>query len=209
MSKIKICGITNFDDALNAANLGANFIGLSFIKQSQKKVSEKTAADIVSKLPPFVSAAGVFENEEKANIDKIVKKIALKAVQFNGSETPEICENYKNAGLKVFKFQKLQTDDDLSQIETFIGKADYFIVDITLRAEDGTITNNLEIAQKAINLGISCFISGAIGIENIKEALNKVNPFGFDFDSEIERLPKRKDYDKMSKAVKLASGLKI
>ena len=209
MSKIKICGITKFEDALNAANLGANFIGFCFIKESQKKVSEKAAADIVSKMPPFVSAVAVFENEEKKDIDKTLKKTAMKGIQFNGSENPQICENYKKEGLKVFKFQKLQSDADLSQIEIFIGRVDYFILDITSHSEEGAQVNNFEIAKKAIDLGISCFISGSIGIENIKETLNKLNPFGFDFDSEIERLPKRKDYDKMSKAIKLAHGLKI
>ncbi|MDR3112886.1 MAG: hypothetical protein LBU09_00740, partial [Endomicrobium sp.] len=72
MAKVKISGITNYDDALNATNLGADFLGFCFIKDCAAKISDKLASDIISKLPPFVSAVGVFLDEEEKNIAKII-----------------------------------------------------------------------------------------------------------------------------------------
>ena len=91
MIKVKICGITNNQDALWAANLGADFIGLNFYPQSPRKVSAKNAKDIVSGVPPFVGVVGIFVDEPLASIAKSVKTIPLKVVQLHGSETPEDC----------------------------------------------------------------------------------------------------------------------
>jgi Phosphoribosylanthranilate isomerase len=91
MVKVKICGVTNFDDALLVANLGAEYLGLNFWKDSPRKVSLKMAKDITAKMPPFVSTVGVFVDEPIEEMAKIVKKAGLKAVQLHGSETPDYC----------------------------------------------------------------------------------------------------------------------
>src|SRR5262245_42013599 len=88
MVKIKICGITNTQDALWAANLGADYVGLNFYPPSPRKVSSKNAKDIVSKLPPFVTAVGVFVDADVAEMLKLIKSTPLKAVQLHGTESP-------------------------------------------------------------------------------------------------------------------------
>ncbi|MDD2524166.1 MAG: hypothetical protein PHT81_04910, partial [Endomicrobiaceae bacterium] len=74
MLKVKICGITNYDDALSATNLGADYIGFQLIKESPKKVSDKMLKEVNEKLPPFVLAVGVFSDQDHKTITKIVKK---------------------------------------------------------------------------------------------------------------------------------------
>ncbi|MDR2860595.1 MAG: phosphoribosylanthranilate isomerase [Elusimicrobiota bacterium] len=209
MAKIKICGLANYNDSLDATNLGADFLGFHFIKESPKKVSDKMVKDIVSKLPPFVIAVGVFENEDKKTIDKTLKKTDLKAVQLNGVESAEFCGAFKNEGIKVFKFFKLDEDESwILRLQDYVGKVDYLVLDISF-GQGEEIKHNFDLAQKAANVGIPFFISGKIGESGIKSALEKVIPFGFDIDSDIERLPKRKDYEKMLRVIKLAHGLKI
>jgi len=91
MPKVKICGITNAQDALWAANLGADFIGLNFCRQSPRKVSVKHAKRLVAALPPFVTAVGIFVDEPFESLAKIVNSVPLKMVQLHGDETTEYC----------------------------------------------------------------------------------------------------------------------
>lgn len=208
MAKVKICGLANYNDALDATNLGTDFLGFHFIKESPKKVSEKLVIDIISKLPPFVTPVGIFANEEQKVISKIVKKCGLTSVQFNGEESPEFCKDAKgNFGVKVFKYFKLKNEEDISNLTSYVGNVDYFVLDITY--DDGeNVKYNYDLASKAGNLNVPFFISGIIMPEDIKEILDEVAPFGIEGDSVIERLPKRKDYDKMSTFIKYAHGLK-
>src|SRR5687768_6274101 len=99
MIKVKICGITNNQDALWAANLGADFIGLNFYAQSPRKISGKNAKDIVAGLPPFVQSAGVFVDEPIESVAKLVKSVPLKMVQLHGSETPDYCTQVRALGV--------------------------------------------------------------------------------------------------------------
>src|SRR5262249_31293870 len=103
MIKIKICGVTNLQDALWAVNLGTDYIGLNFYPESPRKVSPKNAKDIVAKLPPFVVPVGIFVNEDVAAILKLIKLVPLKAVQLHGQETPEMCRELKATGVQVIK----------------------------------------------------------------------------------------------------------
>src|SRR6266849_2525617 len=100
MPKVKICGITNAQDALWAANLGADFIGLNFSSQSPRKVSVKHAKELAAQIPPFVAVVGVFVDEPLESIAKIIKNVPLKMVQLHGTETPDYCAQVKALGVK-------------------------------------------------------------------------------------------------------------
>ncbi|AKL97804.1 phosphoribosylanthranilate isomerase [Endomicrobium proavitum] len=208
MAKVKICGLANYNDSLDATNLGADFLGFHFIKESPKKVSEKMVIDIVSKLPPFVIPVGVFADADQKLIEKTIKKCGLKNVQFNGIEAPEFCAAAKAAlGVKVFKFFKLENESDAEKLSLYAGNVDYFVLDVSY-LDGETVKHNFELAAKAVNLNVPVFVSGRITPEEVKEALEKVAPYGVDADGGIERLPKRKDYDKMNNLIRYAHGLK-
>jgi phosphoribosylanthranilate isomerase len=200
--------LANYKDALDATNLGADFLGFHFIKESPKKVSEKMVKGIIAKLPPFVVPIGLFADEEKVIIDKTLKKTGLKNVEFCSKESPEFCESFKNEGIKVLKFFKVESEQDLKDIELFIGRIDYLVID-AFSLKDDQIKPNMELILKIADFGIPFFVAGKNSFDDAKEILNKIMPFAIDFDTEIERLPKRKDYDKMSKAIQLVHGLKL
>ena len=98
MAKVKICGITNAQDALWAANLGVDFLGLNFYSQSPRKVSVKHAKELLAQIPPFIKSVGLFVDEPLESLQKTVKATGLKWVQLHGSETPEYAKQVK-AGL--------------------------------------------------------------------------------------------------------------
>jgi len=208
MSKVKISGITNYDDALDATNLGADFLEFCFIKDSSKKVSDKLASEIVSKLPPFVCAVGVFANEEEKIIAKIIKKCSLKNVQLNGNESPEFCQNLRSGcGVKVFKRFKIDDENSLLQLQAYAASVDFFVLDASY-SENEILKHKYELILKAAEYKVPIFISGGISVDDVKEAIEKAVPYGIDGGSELERLPKRKDYDKMNAFIRYGHGLK-
>jgi phosphoribosylanthranilate isomerase len=208
MPKVKICGLTNYNDALDAVNLGADFLGFHFIKGSPKKISEKLVSDIISKLPPFVFPVAVFCDEEEKNIVKIIKKLGVKYIQFNGNESPEICKSIREAqGVKIFKFFKINLESDVLTLAEFRDTADYFILDISC-GENENLKLNFPVTLKVKELKIPFFISGNIPLAAVPLAVKEISPDGFEADSSVERLQKRKDYAKMNAFIKAARGLK-
>src|SRR5690349_8815617 len=101
--KIKICGITNVDDALVAADAGADAIGLMFFKASPRNVSLDTAAQISKRLSPFVVRVGVFVNPEPDFVISAIMNCGLNLLQFHGEETPEFCQQFCMMSMKAFR----------------------------------------------------------------------------------------------------------
>ncbi|MDR0486321.1 MAG: hypothetical protein LBH29_06320 [Elusimicrobiota bacterium] len=216
MLKVKICGITNQKDATDCVNLGADFLGFHFSKNSAKKISVKLAADIISKFPPFASAVGVFADEEKENAVKIIKKCGLKFIQFSGAETADFCKEIKEGveGVKIFKTFSVKKEADgsypaIEEIKSFIGIADYFVLDLSYleidgQNETGALKNDFEIIPAIQGLGISYFIVCRTDIGGISEIAEKTAPFGLEADAILDRLPTRKEYEKVKSFIKTA-----
>src|SRR3982751_2067175 len=128
MIKIKICGITNTQDALWAVNLGTDYVGLNFYAQSPRKVSPANAKEIVSKMPPFVIPVGIFVDETVPAIAKLIKSVPLKAVQLHGSESAEVCRELKALGVQVIKVISLQGALNAEEWAPFKDVVDYFLI---------------------------------------------------------------------------------
>jgi phosphoribosylanthranilate isomerase len=209
MLKVKICGITNYDDALSATNLGADFIGFHLMKDSPKKVSDKMLKEVNEKLPPLVTAVGVFADQDHKTITRIVKKTDLKAVQFNGNEPPEFCKAVSVAlGVKVFKMMKFTGAASIIALQPFAGNVDFFVLDVSSQDEQGKEFFAFEAVKEVSKLGVPFFVAGNITCENVHDAMEKANPYGIEADTGIERLQRRKDFDKMSLFIKNAHGLR-
>ena len=116
MVKVKICGITNTDDALRACALGTDAIGFIFVKSSPRYISPVQASGIIAKLPPFVSSVGVFVNEQTGFIRKIVTDTGLSAVQLHGDEKPH---QYKELVIPVIKAFRVQKEFDIAGMKAF------------------------------------------------------------------------------------------
>jgi phosphoribosylanthranilate isomerase len=211
MVKVKICGVTNYDDALLVTNLGAEFIGFNFYRDSPRKVSVKMVKDVSAKLPPFVSAVGLFIDEDPAELAKTAKKCGLKMLQFHGAETPEYCKSAaEKTGLPVIKAFRMQDEGTIEQMKAYVDAVNYFLLDAYVPGEPGGTgeTFNWDLAVKAKELGKPVFLAGGLTPDNVYDAMQKVQPFAVDAASGVERLPRRKDYDKMNRFIRRARGLK-
>jgi len=208
--KIKICGVTNLQDALWAVNLGADYIGLNFYPQSPRKVSPKNAKDIVAKLPPFVVPVGVFVNASVPEISKLIKSVPLKAVQLHGEETPEVGAELKTLGVTVIKVISLSAPLNVADGAAYADCVDFFLIDNgTADVPGGTgQTFDWDWLQGADQLGKPWFLAGGLTPDNVGEAIKKAHPPAVDVCSGIERLPTRKDFEAMKKFVQTVRAAK-
>src|SRR5512139_1687784 len=101
--KVKICGITNYEDAAAAADMGADILGFNFYKESPRYIEPQKAVEIIDKLPAYVSIAGVFVNAPLEEIHKAINLCQLNWVQLHGDETPQFCSLLPSYNVKTIK----------------------------------------------------------------------------------------------------------
>lgn len=207
MAKVKICGVTNEEDATWAVNLGAQYVGLNFHKDSPRKVSPEQAAKITAKVPPFVTTVGVFVEQTPEQIVKIAQKANLGAIQLHGDQTPEDCraiaEKLETPLIKVFRVGE---EKDLEGIAAFEGAVQYLMLDARVDGQPGGTGQTFpwELAAKAKFARLPVFLAGGLTPDNVADAIEAAQPFAVDVASGVEKSPKRKDYDKMKKFIEAA-----
>jgi len=199
MVRVKICGITNEKDALWAVNMGADYIGFNFYKSSPRKISPKLAAQIIGKLPSFTQPVGVFVNEEMRIVKRIAEKCRLSLVQLHGEETSEYCRELQaqSPKLKIIKVFKIRDKENLEEMGKY--GVDYYLLDSYVPGIEGGTGEifNWDLAVEAKQFGKPIFLAGGLTPDNVTQAIEKVNPYGVDVASGVERTPRRKDYDLM------------
>lgn len=215
MVKVKICGITNLQDAGFVVSLGGEYIGFNFCDKSPRKVSVKMAAEIISKIPPIVEPVGVFVDEEIVDvIVDTVKKCNLKLVQLHGKEQPEYVEALRlklaDTGVKIIKAFRIKGEGSLRNLLRYKDIVDYFLLDTYVEGVEGGTgeTFNWELAKEAKRYEKPIFLAGGLTPENVKGAVAAAEPYAVDVASGVERLPKRKDYDKLKNFILNAKSIK-
>ncbi|MCP4257685.1 MAG: phosphoribosylanthranilate isomerase [Planctomycetes bacterium] len=198
MLKVKICGITNYQDALAAMDMGADLLGFNFYPESPRYVTPEKAAEIIDKLPGFIDTAGVFVNALIENINEINNLCNLDWVQLHGNEDPEFCQSLLSHNVKTMKAIRVKNQTDIKKAENFFTDA------ILLDAFDpqkygGTgLTFNWNIIG---HIGKRVFLAGGINPDNAAKAVN-FGVYGIDVCSGIEAEPGKKDHKKMKKLFK-------
>lgn len=207
MVKIKICGITNVADAVWAANLGVDYIGLVFAKESPRKVSLKMAREIAATLPPYIRKAGVFVNEDAAVVEKALKACGLSLLQFHGDESAEYCRRFKGRA-QVIKAFRISGAESLQNIPPY--DVDFYLLDTFVEGVPGGSGQsfNWDLAVQAKEFGRPLFLSGGLNAENVAQAIKKVEPYAVDVSSGVESSPRRKDVALMGKFVARVRALK-
>lgn len=191
--KIKICGVTNLEDALAAVDMGADIIGFNFYPKSPRYIEPDKAEDMISKLPAFIDTAGVFVNAEHQDIRKLTDPGLLNWVQFHGNETPEFCSQFNAWSLRTIKAVRVRSSEDIEQAQefhTFSLLLDAFDPELyggTGKTFDWSLAK--EWPQRI-------FLAGGINPDNVVKAL-KVDVYGIDVCSGIEAKPGKKDHAKM------------
>ena len=200
MAKIKICGITNVEDATWAANLGADYLGMVFFKESKRKISLEKAKEIIETLPPYIEKVGLFVNEEPEIVEKALKLCQLNVLQFQGEELPEYCNQFKDRA-KIIKSFRMKDEEVLKRIPEY--DVDFYHLDAFVEGLHGGTgaTFNWDLALKVKELGRPIFLAGGLNPENITEAIKKVQPYAVDVASGVESSPRRKSVELMQQFV--------
>lgn len=194
--KVKICGITNTEDALKAIELGVDGLGFIFAK-SPRRIEPEKAAEIIRSFPPFVKSAGVFVNEEPSKIRQIVDLCGLDIIQFHGDEPPEVLAEFAPRAIKAFR---LKDESSLEPIKSYQGKVRAILLDTYSDNKFGGTGKSFDwgLAIKAKALGIPLILSGGLSPDNIQEAIRAVKPYAVDINSGVEKGPGKKDHGLMT-----------
>lgn len=193
--KVKICGITNYEDAATALDMGADLLGFNFYKKSPRYVPPEKAQQIINMLPGFVDIAGVFVNESMERINETKNLCQLDWVQLHGDESPEFCKQFLSHNVKVMKAIRVKDRNDVQSAE------DYFTDAILLDAFDpekygGTgLTFDWNVVG---HINKRVFLAGGINPDNAAEAA-ELGVYGIDVCSGIEAEPGKKDHGKVKK----------
>ena len=195
--RVKICGITNFQDAIQAVDAGADALGFVFYRDSPRYITPSDAKKIIDKLPPFIGRVGLFVNEGIDTIDTISKYCDLTLCQIHF----EVDEEALNMiGSKAMPVVRAKEAKDILQYSDR-----YRLVDVYCEAYGGS--------GKRLNLewfkGIDCskiIVAGGLTPENLNE-LKEYGFYGVDVSSGVEKIRGRKDHKKVSNFIKNAKSL--
>lgn len=192
MTRIKICGITNVEDAMAAVKLGADAIGFVFAG-SQRKIDRDTARKISQCLPPFVSKIGVFVDEQSEEVRETAGYCGLDAVQLHGDESPAYLEALN---LPVIKAFRVKDHSILEQIRVY--NLPHILLDTYVGDQSGGTGKSFDwdIARQANALG-RVILGGGLNGDNIENALITACPFAVDVSSGVEASPGKKDMRKL------------
>ncbi len=182
MTRIKICGISDIDSALVAADAGASAIGLIFAT-SRRRVDVGQAREITSSLPPFIAKVGVFVDEDRRRVAEIVEAAGLDTVQLHGQESPDYCATMS---VPVVKAIRVKDATSLAMLDGYRVAA--FLLDTydpelmggTGRPFDWSLAAQANRGQHPV------ILSGGLNPGNVIEGLERVRPFGVDVSSGVE-----------------------
>ena len=209
MVKVKICGITNFKDAVAATEAGADMLGFNFYRPSARYIEPERARAIIDQLRETntnasIQMVGVFVNESIESITQIAKDLRLDALQLHGDESPEFCAELNSLlpGKAIIKALRVNGAFDPRTASSYSVQA--IMLDAfheQLRGGTGRVID-WDIAGTVRDLVPQLFLSGGLSPENIAEAISRVRPFAVDACSSLESSPGRKDSLRMKEFVR-------
>jgi phosphoribosylanthranilate isomerase len=196
--RVKICGITNLDDAAEAVRLGAWAIGLIHYGESPRHVEAAEATAISAAFRRKCEVVGVFVNPELEEVAKAVENSALTMVQLNGEEGPSFCaEVARRTGVKVIKAIHVSSAADIHAAEAF--RTDFHLFD--RRSGDlwgGTGESFDWGLLRERRSAVPAILAGGLRPENVAEAIATAHPYAVDVASGVEAEPGRKDHATMA-----------
>ncbi len=204
-TRVKICGITRIEDAMAAAQAGADAIGLVFEPKSSRCVKPEQAVAIVRALPPFVTVVGLFVNAASDTVKTVLKRVPLDLLQFHGDETPEQCRRYHRPYIKAIH---MRDDVNLQDHARRYADAEGLLLDTAAADVAGGSGRSFDWNRVTAGLGKPVILAGGLTPENVAAAVRTVRPFAVDVSSGVEQSKGIKDPQKIAafiEAVKKAS----
>ena len=176
-TRVKICGITRPEDALEAILHGADAIGLVFYPQSPRYVTPLQAAEIVKKIPAFITVVGLFVNAEASEISDILSAVHLDLLQFHGDETPMQCRQFSRPYMKAIR---VKSDTNLVQYAADYADAKALLLDAFAEGVPGGTGQVFDWNLIPSNLSVPVVLAGGLNADNVTQAIQKVRPYAVD-----------------------------
>ena len=184
-------------------NAGADALGFMFYASSPRFVSEKTAAEIIRALPPFVAKVGVFVNAGIETVRRTQEVCGLDTLQFHGDEPPGFCWQFQAKIIKAFRVREEKSLQEMAAYESEAWLLDAFVPGKL----GGTGERfNWELARQAAALNQRIILAGGLTPENVSDAIRQVRPYGVDVSSGVEAAPGKKDHAKIRDFIAAAKG---
>ncbi len=194
-TRVKICGFTRPGDALEAARLGVDAVGLVFYPQSPRYVTGERAAAIAAALPAFVTVVGLFVDARPSEIEAILTRVPLDLLQFHGDETPAECERF---GRPYIKAVRMAEGVDLHREAERFHQARGLLLDAWHPAVPGGTGERFDWARIPVDLPLPVILAGGLSPDNVAEAVRRVRPWAVDVSSGVESAKGVKDPAKMA-----------
>src|SRR3972149_6365715 len=202
MIRVKICGITNLEDALAAAKFGADAVGFVLYPNSPRYIKPAQAKLIIDQLPPYVTPVGVFADQPAEEIWRMMEECGFDLVQLQGDESPEFCQRF---GSRVVKAIRVKDHGSLKQMAEYSVRA--FVLDTYRENQLGGTGERFDwdLAVQARSFG-RIVLAGGLTPENVRDAIRKVQPYGVDVSTGVEKYLGKKDHSKIENFIKQAKS---
>ena len=190
----KICGITRIEDALAAAEAGADAIGFVFYAKSPRAVDVRQARAIIAELPPFVTTVGLFVNASRCELNEILEVVPLDLLQFHGDETPQDCEGYHRPWIKALR---VRPGDDLEAACQLYAGARGILLDTYVAGVPGGTGEAFDWSLVPERLSKPIILAGGLSADNVGQAIAQVRPYAVDVSGGVEQAKGIKDAAKI------------
>ncbi len=206
--RVKICGITNLEDAQLSVDAGADALGFIFYKGSSRYINPYEARAIASTLPPFLTTVGVFVDEEIERVIDIADYVGLTAIQLHGNESPEYCSRLSRRIIKTLKVPESGSAKDLFKSISEYDNISAILLDTYIRGKEGGTGRvfDWDTAIEAKQYG-RIILAGGLTPENVVDAIERVKPYGLDVCSGVESEVGKKDPQRLRDFINRAKVL--
>ncbi|GGK82703.1 phosphoribosylanthranilate isomerase [Amphritea balenae] len=194
-TRVKICGITRYEDALAAVEAGADALGFVFYPPSPRYVTPEVAAQIIAQLPPLVTTVALFVNETADQVENIIKTAGIDLLQFHGDEAPEYCEQFSRP---YFKALRMSPDIDVVAESERFTKARAILLDAYRPGVPGGTGEAFDWDRIPANLSKPLILAGGLDDKNVAQAISRVQPFAVDVSGGVEASKGLKDRSKIT-----------
>jgi len=200
--RTKICGITRVEDALCAINAGADAIGLVFYAPSPRNVTIEQAQKICAVLPPFITVVALFVDEQRKEIEKICQAVPINLLQFHGDESEKDCLGFTTPYIKAIK---VRLGSDVKTAESEYKSAQAILVDTYKKGIAGGTGELFDWSLLPKEHKKPLILAGGLTPENIRKAIQTVQPYAVDVSGGVELKKSIKDHEKISQFIKEVS----
>lgn len=195
-TRVKICGITRPEDAIAAARLGVDAIGLVFYAKSPRNLDIAQAQAICTALPGFVTTVALFLNPDESLVNEVISKVDVDLIQFHGTEAAAYCESFTRPYIKALG---VSGEDDVDELVGSYPSARSLLLDSHVQGAAGGTGETFDWLSIPEQIRQQIILAGGLKPDNVAQAIQQVRPYAIDLSSGVESAPGIKDINLMTR----------